>query len=97
MRGVTKRHVGTSGELRLASEWSHGRVALTCSTSGELPFNEFYISTTSDRSLLSKIRPWKNQVLYAVQMRVLNPTVRTDKQRDFGEVLFSLSEDINLM
>lgn len=41
MRGVSKRCVGTSGELKLASKRSEDRVALPCSMTGVLPFMGF--------------------------------------------------------
>lgn len=61
MRGVTKRHVGTSGELRLASEWSHGRVALTCSSSGELPFMSFTSALHQIGAFCPKYGPGKTK------------------------------------
>lgn len=36
MRGVSKRCVGTSGELKLVSKWSEDRVALPWSMTGVL-------------------------------------------------------------
>lgn len=41
MRGVSKRCVGTSGELKLVSKRSEDRVALPCSMTGILPFMGF--------------------------------------------------------
>lgn len=41
MRGVSKRCVGTSGELKLGSKRSEDRVALPCSTTGVLPLMGF--------------------------------------------------------
>lgn len=39
-----------------------------------------FYTATRGRSHLSDQLPWKNQVLHIVQMKVLNPTTRTDKK-----------------
>lgn len=71
MRGVSKRCVGTSGELKLVSKRSEDRVALPWSMTGVLgiAISGFY-TPTSDRSHLSNQLPWKNQILHIVQMRM---------------------------
>lgn len=86
---INDRCVGTSGELKLVSNRSVVRVALAWSMTEvlDLAIYGFYrpMSHRSHLSLCPTNCPEKTK-LHVVQMKILNPTTRTDKRKDFGEV-----------